>query len=129
MLFAELPILRKVGCIKFDREYRLRIRKGGRMTDPECSNAQRTMILAFGRELPKLRKAIKVSQTFLGKKIGVSRQYVSSIERGEAQLSWATYIAAVNFFSVNDKPVIRSLINEHKSFVAQYMKNPNGEVK
>lgn len=96
------------------------------MTNPDCIKVQREMIVAFERELPKLRKAVGVSQTSFGRKVRVSRQFVSSIERGEAQMAWATYIAAVNFFMANGNKDIHAFINEHVRFVEQYMKDGSG---
>ena len=68
------------------------------MANDNCSKLQRDKISEFEKELASLRKAAHVSQTKFGKKIGLSRQFISEIERGEAPISWANYVAAVNSF-------------------------------
>ena len=62
---------------------------------------QRKMIKTFSIALPRLRKDLGVSQALLGKKIGISRQMVSLIERGEAAMSWSTFLSIALFFKVN----------------------------
>lgn len=44
---------------------------------------------------------MKISQTELGKKVGLSRQTISSIERGTVELSWNNYLAIMMFVVVN----------------------------
>lgn len=51
--------------------------------------------------LPMARKVVGISQTELGQKIGVSRQTISSIERGTVQLSWQIFLSLMLFFCAN----------------------------
>ena len=97
------------------------------MIDEDCNKSQREKISEFEKELASLRKATRVSQSKFGKKIGLSRQFVSEIELGKAQMSWATYIASVKYFMVNGNTVINAFINEHTKFVEQYMKNQRND--
>lgn len=53
------------------------------------------------RILPVARKIVRISQTELGQKIGVSRQTISSIERGTVQLSWQAFLSLMLFFCAN----------------------------
>lgn len=54
-------------------------------------------------ELPQIRKKMKISQTEFGKKVGLSRQMISSIERGKAPLTWNNYLAIMMFLEANKK--------------------------
>ena len=94
-----------------------------KMATEDCNRQQQDKISEFEKELARLRKASHVSQSKLGKKIGLSRQFVSEIELGKAQMSWSTYVAAVNFFAANGNKIIDTFINEHTKFVEQYMKD------
>ena len=96
------------------------------MISENCNSQQREKISEFEKELASLRKATRVSQSKLGKKIGLSRQFISEIELGKAQISWATYVAAVKFFMVNGSKTITAFINEHSQFVEEYMKEGAG---
>ena len=62
---------------------------------------QQEMINALVRNLPQIRKEMKVSQTELGKKVGLSRQTISAIERGTVELSWNNYLAIMMFVLAN----------------------------
>lgn len=59
------------------------------------------MINILVRRLPQIRKEMKISQTELGKKVGLSRQTISSIERGTVELSWNNYLAIMMFIVAN----------------------------
>ena len=71
------------------------------MDEIKITEEQQKMIEAFSIALPKLRKEIGVSQTLLGKKIGMSRQMVSLIERRVNPMSWGTFLSIALFFRVN----------------------------
>ncbi len=71
------------------------------MNDLKITKQQEEMISIFVKALPDLRKEIGVSQTVLGEKIGKSRQTISLIERGEAPLTWDTFLSIILFFKVN----------------------------
>lgn len=59
------------------------------------------MINILVKRLPQIRREMKISQTELGKKVGLSRQTISSIERGTVELSWNNYLAIMMFVVVN----------------------------
>lgn len=75
------------------------------------------IINEFVKALPGIRKNFKVSQTVLGKKVGLSRQTISSIERGTVPMTWNTFLAIVMFFYANDD----ANKFEHKEKYAQYL--------
>lgn len=56
-------------------------------------------------ELPKIRKKLKVSQTELGERVGLSRQTISAIERKNMPLAWNNYLAILFYIYFNDKRV------------------------
>lgn len=59
-----------------------------------------TKILA--KALPHFRANLGISQQVMGEKIGVSRQTVSSIERGEYQMPWNIFLAIIYFLKINN---------------------------
>lgn len=59
------------------------------------------MISILVQRLPQIRKEMKISQTELGKKVGLSRQTISSVERGTVKLSWNNYLAIMMFIVAN----------------------------
>lgn len=62
---------------------------------------QQEMIGQLVRKLPQIRKEMGISQTEFGKKVGLSRQTISSIERGGVPLSWNNYLAIMIFIVAN----------------------------
>lgn len=62
---------------------------------------KRKLIYKMVVELPRIRKEMKISQTEFGKKIGLSRQTISGIERGIAPLTWNNYLAIMMFLEAN----------------------------
>lgn len=58
-------------------------------------------IEALSKELPALRAKVGISQDDLSRLIGVSRQTFGSVERGERQMSWNTYLSLIMFFDYN----------------------------
>ena len=62
---------------------------------------QQEMINQLVQKLPQIRKEMKISQTEFGKKVGLSRQTISSIERGSVNLSWNNYLAIMLFIVAN----------------------------
>lgn len=62
---------------------------------------QQEMINQLVSRLPQIRKEMKISQTELGKKVGLSRQTISSVERGDVFLSWNNYLAIMMFLVAN----------------------------
>lgn len=59
------------------------------------------MISVLVQRLPQIRKEMKISQTELGKKVGLSRQTISSVECGTVELSWNNYLAIMMFIIAN----------------------------
>lgn len=53
------------------------------------------------KRLPQIRKEMKISQTEFGKKVGLSRQTISGIERGTAPLIWNNYLAIMMLLEAN----------------------------
>ena len=53
------------------------------------------------KHLPQIRREMKISQTDFGKKVGLSRQTISAIERGVAPLSWKNYLAIMMLIEAN----------------------------
>lgn len=62
---------------------------------------QQEMINQLVQKLPQIRKEMKISQTEFGKKVGLSRQTISSIERDSVNLSWNNYLAIMIFIMAN----------------------------
>lgn len=62
--------------------------------------------------LPQIRKEMKISQTEFGKKVGLSRQVISGIERGTAPLIWNNYLAIMMFLEAN-KENCKTVFNDN----------------
>ncbi len=82
-----------------------------------ATKRQREIVNIFAKALPTLRKEMGISQTTLGKKIGKSRQMISLIERGEAEMSWDTCLSIVLFFRVNYNRDEKKVFNELEEFL------------
>ena len=95
-------------------------RKGYRVQ--EQTGTRREMITAFGLMIPLLRKLLQLSQTEFGKRISVSRQSISSFERGDTPMSWTIYISAVTFFTINKVEVLQGLVAVHSAFIESELK-------
>ena len=61
--------------------------------------------------LPQIRKEMKISQTEFGKRVGLSRQTISGIERGTAPLIWNNYLAIMMFLEAN-KDSCKTVFND-----------------
>ena len=61
----------------------------------------------FVTKLPAIRKKLGLSQSKLGEKVGLSRQSISSIERGTVTLSW-------NIFLVNDPDIFEDIADDER---------------
>lgn len=68
---------------------------------------RKELINWFVNDMAVIRKKFGVSQTELGKMIGVSRQTISSLERKEVVLTWDKYLALM--FSLYDVGVKSTL--------------------
>ncbi len=60
----------------------------------EASDKKR-LLSVFSANLPVYRKAMKLSQEEFGDLIGITRQTVSSIERGAYPLTWSIFISGL----------------------------------
>ncbi len=87
------------------------------------SDEQKMMIKSFQRVLPQMRKELGISQTAFGKKVGKSRQMVSLLERGEAEMTWDTFVAFMYFFKVN----WNAITNERRTVLDDFLDVRKGE--
>ncbi len=65
------------------------------------TSEKQKFIEALSNELSALRAKVGISQDDLSRLIGVSRQTFGSVERGERQMSWNTYLSLIMFFDYN----------------------------
>lgn len=82
-------------------------------------------------ELSQIRKEMKISQTEFGKKVGLSRQTISSIERGKAPLTWNNYLAIMMFLEAN-KERCKTVFNDNSQeleVILTVIHNKNTEEK
>lgn len=89
-----------------------------KMADIILTKDQSDIMAFFSEELPGIRKKFKVSQTMLGKKVGLSRQTISSIERKTVPMTWNTFLSLILFFYANDTDGDKF---EHREKYAQYL--------
>ena len=75
----------------------------------KLSDSERKKMLAiFAANLPNYRKMMKLSQEEFGDTIGITRQTVSSIERGAYPLTWSIFLSCL--FVCTGQPRARKLI-------------------
>ena len=74
---------------------------------------KRSILNRFAKDMPTIRKSLGMSQSGLGNKVGVSRQSISSIERGTVQLTWDMMLAVLMVVMANDERLYTELINEN----------------
>lgn len=68
----------------------------------------------FVNKLPEIRKKLGLSQSELGDKVGLSRQSISSIERGTVTLSWNIFLAIVLVVFVNDPEIFEDIADDER---------------
>lgn len=68
----------------------------------------------FVEKLPEIRKKLGISQGELGEKVGLSRQSISSIERGIVQLSWNNFLAIALVVFVNDSSIFEDMLKDER---------------
>ncbi len=61
------------------------------------------LISNLTNNLPVLRTMLRLSQSDLGKIIGLSRQQIVAIETGKRKMTWPTFLAIVLVFSSNNE--------------------------
>lgn len=77
------------------------------------SDSEKQMILKeVVAKLPKIRQVIKISQTELGNKVGLSRQSISAIERGCVPMSWSVFLAIMLVVLTNEPDAFDILDNQ-----------------
>lgn len=69
---------------------------------------KRTLLTVFSKNITLYRKAMKLSQEELGNLIGITRQTVSSIERGAYTLTWSIFLSCLLICSSNNQ--VRQMI-------------------
>lgn len=72
------------------------------------------LLLDFVSKLPEIRKRLGVSQSEMGNRIGLSRQSISSIERGIVPLSWNIFLAIMLVVFVSDPSVFEDIANDER---------------
>ena len=77
------------------------------------STEKKEMLQRFAEGLPLIRKRLGMSQSELGDKVGVSRQSISSIERGNVQLTWDMLLAILMVVMVNDNQLYNELVEDN----------------
>ena len=81
------------------------------------SETREEMIRTLTRSLPSLRADLGVSQQALGRKLGISRQTVSCIERGEYQMTWNLFLSIIYFLKVNQSGIPKERITAVDEFL------------
>ncbi len=69
---------------------------------------RKKLLAVFAKNLPTYRKVMKLSQEEFGETIGITRQTVSSIERGAYPLTWSIFLSCL--FVCTGQPRARKLI-------------------
>ena len=91
-------------------------------TKQERKNNKKALLQDFANNLPNIRKQLGLSQSDLGKKVGLSRQTISSIERGIVPLTWNTMLAISFVATVNHPKILNSTdIDERYSWVIKHV--------
>ena len=67
----------------------------------DIQNERELLIEKLVSKLPTFRQELGLSQAEFGKKVGLSRQSISSVERGAVPLSWSNYLSIIMFFNMN----------------------------
>jgi len=78
---------------------------------------QAKMVTLLTKTLPHFRANLRLSQKALGDKIGVSRQTISSIERGEYRMPWSIFLAITYFLKVNNGAISQENMTDADRFL------------
>ncbi len=73
-------------------------------------NEKKRLLSIFSANLPAYRKSMKLSQEEFGDMIGITRQTVSSIERGAYPLTWSIFLSCL-FMCSNDHRARKLIFN------------------
>jgi len=65
------------------------------------SDNRKILVESMVKDLPSIRKQLKLSQTEFGERLGKKRQTISSIERGVIPLKWDTFLAVMMLIEQN----------------------------
>lgn len=86
---------------------------------------KKKFIAELTKGLPALRARAGVSQDDLSKLIGISRQTLGAIERGEKAMSWNIYLCLIMFFDCNNEThqMLREINNFHDSLILRFNDN------
>lgn len=71
-------------------------------------DSKKNLLAVFSKNMTTYRKAMKISQEEFGNLIGITRQTVSSIERGAYSLTWSIFLSSL--FILQSSPAARGLI-------------------
>ena len=74
-------------------------------------------MIEFAEQLPTIRKILGVSQSEMGRKVGLSRQSISSIERGNVVLTWNTLLAILLVVLVNNPDCFADVMRDERFFL------------
>ena len=77
-------------------------------------NNKKELLSDFVNKLPAIRKKLGLSQSELGEKVGLSRQSISSIERGTVTLSWNIFLAIALVVFVNDSDIFEDIADDER---------------
>lgn len=80
------------------------------------------MMSDLADSMPKLRRRLKISQTDLGEKVGLSRQTISAVERKTTPLTWNNYLAIMMFFATNSDDVFYFPRRNGYKHIEEFMK-------
>ena len=84
---------------------------------------RKELLIEFSKKLPAIRKELGVSQSEMGRKVGLSRQSISSIERGNAPLTWNTLLAIMLVVLVNNPDCFSNIMKDERfSLIAETIK-------
>lgn len=84
------------------------------------------LLVDFASKLAEIRKRLGISQSELGTKVGLSRQSISSIERGNVPMTWNTFLAICLVIMVNNSQLFSEMeTDERYSAVIESLKIGN----
>ena len=88
--------------------------------------------MSFGRNLERIRKERKISQTKLGEELGLTQQMVSSYEKGASSPNVEILVKVADFFQISIDELIGHQVYHQKRSTAetrllQYFQNLNAK--